>query len=415
MSDTIECPKCGKKVRKGSTFCFGCGVRLPDMNTPIDSSQEDVTLPDIDEDLRYEEPITPSVEAATLPDLEDDILPPVTEDAIGETEKPWESDDILRDSITKSSSRYDEPALLEESESIDEEPIIEARDLSVKEIPSLSWDEGHMEERDSTEVKEGMPFTEVAPPKVLTYDIDDIDQDAIQHVLPEQADATRDAVAHLFPSGRGMTSADFIDVVVGKPEKVSLKQPLQELQLAACPNCGISLNVDKDFSYPPYVFEAMGKARIDFGERKLQENDHKRAIEEFEKAKVLFEQANNEKLVSEAVGMIDTGYEGLAKYHYDQADQHMKDGQYEWAIVQYKKAREQYMLTSDTKMRVKSAEKARDAYVEWGRACEEEGDILSKSGQSREALDLYRKAAEKYREGDDSKKLKGLEKKIRKA
>jgi len=416
MSDTLKCPKCGKNVRKGSTFCMGCGARLEGNLTALEKEETlEGTLPDMEDELSPETS-GPEEDSAVLPDLDDSTLPPVTHET--DTHEPndqkfsWDSEALDDNPISTSSSRYDSIQIEEEDETDtpSEEPEVKSSEKA-----SLSWDVGQIEERESSDVKEGMPFKEVAPPKVFSYDLEDVNQDAIRHVLPEEEDATLDAVAHLFPSGRGMTSSDFIDVVVGKPEKVTLKQPLQELKLAACPNCGTALNEEEDFQYPPFVFEAMGKARIEFGEKKLEENDHKRAIEEFEKAKVFFEQANNEKLVDEAMKKIDEGYDRMAKYHYDQAEQHAKDGQFEWAIVQYKKAREHYMLTSDTKMRSKCAEKARDLYVEWGKSLESEGDNLAKSGQTREALEYYRKAAEKYREGDDSKKLSGLEKKIRKA
>ncbi|MFX1416742.1 MAG: zinc-ribbon domain-containing protein, partial [Promethearchaeota archaeon] len=30
MEGSMECPECGKKVRRGSTFCMGCGAKISD-------------------------------------------------------------------------------------------------------------------------------------------------------------------------------------------------------------------------------------------------------------------------------------------------------------------------------------------------------------------------------------------------
>jgi predicted negative regulator of RcsB-dependent stress response len=73
------------------------------------------------------------------------------------------------------------------------------------------------------------------------------------------------------------------------------------------------------------------------------------------------------------------------------------------------------MFSTDAKKRAHCSEKVREAYVEWGKDLEIQGDHLSKQGDSRDALAKYQEAAAKYREGQDNKKLKGLEKKIRKA
>ena len=42
MDNTTECPECGKKVGKGSTFCINCGARLtaPKNQTPEDIMKE---------------------------------------------------------------------------------------------------------------------------------------------------------------------------------------------------------------------------------------------------------------------------------------------------------------------------------------------------------------------------------------
>ena len=159
----------------------------------------------------------------------------------------------------------------------------------------------------------------------------------------------------------------------------------------------------------------MGKARVEAGIEKLKNNDHEEAIELFEKGKILYERAEDSKSAQECVKLTDRGYEAMAESHYLQGEKHLKEHEFEWAIVQFKKAREIYMFTTDSKKRGKSAQKARDCYIDWGKLLEHEGDELAKRGESRDALVKYQQAAEKFKDGDEPKKLRGLEKKIRKA
>jgi tetratricopeptide (TPR) repeat protein len=159
----------------------------------------------------------------------------------------------------------------------------------------------------------------------------------------------------------------------------------------------------------------MGRARLDYGMLKLKDNEHENAIECFEMAKRLFEKAGNAKMVEESTRRADEGYDAIAESHIVQGERHLKSGEFEWAVVQFKKAREFYMFSTDAKKRARCAERIRECYSGWGRELEAEGDSLAKSGQSRDALAKYKEAAEKFREGEDPKKLAGLERKIRKA
>jgi len=359
-----------------------------------------------------------------LPNLEDsglEDLPPETPPVSEPEVLPAVDEDLSWDESVPAH----EPLQIEESLSSDEKTLVAGESegppllpIGEPESPSgrstdMSWEEG------GYEIKEGMPFTEVEPPRVYDEEIPVSTEEALEHLFPEGApkeirEETKEAVEHLFPEGRGSTTTTFIDVVVGKPDKVGLKGPLQELETPACPNCGIALSSD-EFEYPPYVFDAMGKARLEYGEHHLQENEHEKAIESFEIAKMLFERAGNEKGVAESTKRVDIGYDAMARFHFDQGDNHMKAHEFEWAIVQYRKARELYMFSTDAKKRAHCSEKVREAYVEWGKNLETQGDHLSKQGDSRDALAKYQEAAAKYREGQDNKKLKGLEKKIRKA
>ncbi|MGY5872110.1 MAG: tetratricopeptide repeat protein [Candidatus Thorarchaeota archaeon] len=378
---------------KGSTFCIGCGNKIPEGLEPVSAdtlpSVEESGLADIEEPVLTAEP--------TLPE-------PVPEVAAQPEELSW--DDEIPDLPAG------EPAV-ESGETMASTPTSVAMDSAppATEEAELSWEES------IDEVKEGMPFKEIEPPRIVAEAtaIEVTTDDALTHLFPEvQDDATRDAVSHLFPEGRGSTSATFIDVVVGKPAKVSIKTPLKELDHASCPNCGVAITAD-GFEYPAYVFDAMGKARSDYGDQLLRDNEHERAIEYFEMAKMLFEKSGTEKNIAEATRRIDLGYDAMAKFHYDEAEAHLKEGEFEWGVVQFKKARELYMFTTDAKKRTRCAERAREAYVEWGKALESEGNQLAKSGKTRDALAKYQEAAAKFREGGASKYLKGLDKKIRKA
>ncbi|MHA2386709.1 MAG: hypothetical protein ACXAEE_10925, partial [Candidatus Thorarchaeota archaeon] len=106
--------------------------------------------------------------------------------------------------------------------------------------------------------------------------------------------------------GRGVTSKDFIDVVVGEPKKIAVTTPMPELDTPECPSCGFSISGD-GFEYPGYVYEAMGKARMEDGYGKLEAKEFEPAIETFEMAKKLFERAANEKAIADATKMIDEG------------------------------------------------------------------------------------------------------------
>jgi len=345
-------------------------------------------------------------------ELEDIDLPKPPKETATETEEQPEWDDLETVAPaavgTGSSSEHktaDAPAA--------ETPIHEERPQE-KTSQAISWDElDH--EIPSEEVKEGDPFKEITPPRVLAESSIDPVKDFDDSSLPEEMeDTAREAVAHLFPKGRGTTSKTFVDAVVGAAHKIGREARLPETETPSCPNCGMPVTKD-GFEYPPYVFEAMGRARLEDGMQRLKESEPEKAIEAFEKAKQLLEKSENTKLLEEATRRVDEGYEALAVSHYAQAENHLKAEEFEWAVVQFRKAREQYMLTSDAKMRAKCMERVRETYSAWGKTIEDEGDALVKKGFSREALMKYQQAAEKYKLGDDTKRLHGLEKKIRKA
>ncbi len=400
MDKTIECPECGKKVGKASTFCMNCGARLA---APNDQTPEDIMKRELAEakqearekgftriDIASEEKAN-DVGTSTL---EESALEPLPEH---EEELP--PDDLLWDS--DKAEPKDGMPIEEDDVKIPLEKDQDFGTLSdskTKIESDMSWEIPEMEADD---VKEGMPFKEIKPPEVKS-------------TKPIRSTEREQAVQHLFPEGKYETSEDFVERVVGKPTEIKAPDKMQELDTPSCPNCGVALS-DDDFDYPSYVYEAMAQARMEFGEQKVDENEHEFAIEQFEKSKKLAERASNEKMVKESIKKIDEAYEKMAEFHFDQAESHKKAGQYEWAIVQYKKAREIYMLTTDKKMRAKAAEKARDCYVDWGEYLEDKADELAKHGRTREALATYQEAAEKYKEGGNNKKLRGLDKKIRKA
>jgi hypothetical protein len=402
MSDQIACPECGSKMRKGSTFCINCGHKIPEDILPEQTLEEEVIL-------EKEADILPAVEESGL----DEIIEAEAsvETTLPEPETTGSADMLSWDEELPNAPTTEDTLKIEEKVSPDSSIKSETSSPPSSEEGELSWEEG------VAGIKEGMPFKEIEPPRVFAeaQEIAVTTDDALEHLFPEvRDDATRDAVAHLFPEGRGSTSASFIDVVVGKPERISVKTPLHELETPVCLSCG-TIPTSDGFEYPQYVYDALGKARIEHGEQLLQENEHETAIENFEMAKMLFEKSGNEKNLAEAVKRIDFGYDDMARFHYDQAETHLKENEYEWAVVQFKKARELYMFTTDTKKRAKCAERAREAYITWGKFLEDEGDQLAKAGETRDALSKYQEAAAKYREGEDTKRLRGLDKKIRKA
>ncbi len=443
MAEFIECPECSKRIRKGSTFCLHCGIRIGKdmkaMGEPIVTENASSPVADSLENLEdkmanmlaqsgsptkeqsAEAPINSDAEGDVLPDIDDSVLPepeaverPEEESTIEATTIPpadeltWEVDSSVPVEA-KPVVTTDEPA----AASVESSQEAEAGyDNSRAE---MAWDTSSIPEFSSDEVKEGMPFKEVAPPRVVEDDISTSTDEALRHLFPDDIDvSTTEAVTHLFPRGRGDASRSFVDVVVGKPKKISITSTMHELKTPSCPNCGTTITGD-GFEYPFYVYEVMGKARLEQGVQRQKENDHESAIESFEMAKTLFERAESPKAIAEAQRRIDGGYEAMAASHLTQGEMHFKAGEFEWAAVQFKKAREIFMFTTRAKMRAKCSERIRASYGAWGKAIESDGDRLSKEGRSREALAKYQLAAEKYKEADAPKRLRGLDKKIRKA
>ncbi|TFF83651.1 zinc ribbon domain-containing protein, partial [Candidatus Thorarchaeota archaeon] len=205
MVGQLQCPKCGMKLGKGSTFCINCGHRVENTNqTIVEPSTEEgpqteevvleeTELPPIEKTAVERASTNDSVNADEQCEPEEGCLPPAEE-------LSWE-DEMPQPTPAPAVARPVEPT------PIDDDTIPKAVD-----IEELSWEEG------IDEVKVGNPFKEVEPPRVVTEEIDMTD--AVEHLFPEKKDdATREAVAHLFPEGRGSTSSSFIDVVVGKPDR----------------------------------------------------------------------------------------------------------------------------------------------------------------------------------------------------
>ncbi|MBD3406802.1 MAG: zinc-ribbon domain-containing protein [Candidatus Lokiarchaeota archaeon] len=426
MPSSILCPECGQKIGKGSTFCIKCGARIPedveshdsDEKGEPDLSTDEMGFDERDEELMADALLLLDDDTEPLSEKEEpeEILPDIPEDLLTVEDEP----------VLPEDKPLDEPTIPASAEELKwEVDEVEGEMGGLKEIeppkvsdtpPDFVVKEYDHAEEDLTwesvesEPKEGMPFKEVEPPKVV-----DTPESLPSHLFTDkrEEDETRDAVAHLFPEGRGV-SRDFIDVVVGKPERVKIEDPMRELDTPSCPNCGISLTGD-EFVYPPYVYEAMGKARIEAGEKFLEEREFEAGIESFEKAMKLYERAENEKMVEECRYLIDKGYSEMAQDHYDLAERHKKSDEYEWAVIQYRKAREIFMFTTDAKKRAKCAEKIRESYKDWGKLLESEGDDFAKKGESRAALKKYKEAAKKYKLGGEEKRIGKLDKKIMEA
>jgi hypothetical protein len=403
----VVCPHCGKSLAKGSTFCINCGNRLPDNLRQLTSEADSLTWNEPGDSsgipTSEEEPVTPLDSDATLgrtptkpkPHEEPVELPPV-ELTWDDVEKPIETSQPTPEPTTTPLSSP---------------PLRPIDDSLPSKDSDMSWEEP-VETSDAPKV--GDPFEEVEPPKVVSEESMPFKEVEPPKVVDGIDTTTDDATTHLFPEGRSDTTPDFIDAVVGEAEKIGISTPMRELETPSCPNCGEALTGD-DFEYPEYVFSAMGKARLDHGIELLNNNHPQEAIESFEQAKKLYERANDDKMIDVSIKKIDEGYDAMGHSHFELGERHLKAGEFEWAIVQFRKAREIYMLSTDKKLRAKCAERIRISYLVWGKSLEDEADNLSKQGDVRTALERYRQAAEKYREGGDEKKLKGLEKKIRKA
>ncbi|MGY5863066.1 MAG: zinc ribbon domain-containing protein [Candidatus Thorarchaeota archaeon] len=414
MQDQILCPECGKRLRKGSTFCIGCGHKIPD-NLPPAPPETELGEPTMNDPLDSND-VLPSLEESGLDEEPEELAPTPIENLPKEDELSWEEPPtpVASPPVEEELSWDDSTLPAAEPEPSEDLSFIEMDQTEIEDTGGRSTDLVWEDD----EIKVGMPFKEVAPPRVYDEEVPITTEEALDHLFPsgvptEVREETKVAVEHLFPEGRGSTTSTFIDVVVGKPAKIG-PASLKEIQIPACPNCGIDLASD-DFEYPAYVFDAMGRARLEHGVMHLNNNEHEKAIESFEMAKMLFEKAGNEKGIQESVKRVDIGYDAMARFHFDQGENHLKVHEYEWGVVQFRKARELYMFSTDAKKRARCTERVRESYAEWGKYLEAEGDRLSKEGRSRDALAKYQEAAAKYREGEEKKRLRGLDKKIRKA
>ncbi|NWF95149.1 MAG: hypothetical protein HXY34_03320 [Candidatus Thorarchaeota archaeon] len=424
MNDRV-CPLCGKTVKQESTQCVHCGAKL-DGTTEEHSSDEELLglpeeLPDDTLERRMMDYLAGEIgssraysdDTGQITDETVDTLPPLEDDDMEDTDGFIVPEEPLS-SHTGHEHGTDEHSDASPGTSELETGTSDLLTESHSDEPPAYWADSPMTELSPDDVREGDPFVEVAPPTVV-LDEPEPSESVREHLFPREEDeTTAEAMSHLFPSGRGTTSRDFVDAVVGRPSGISGKVRVKEIEVPPCPSCGALVTGD-GFVYPDYVYEAMARARTEQGIQLLKSNEHEKAIDAFEKARMLYEKTGNAKLIEEAKRRVDEGYIAMAAFHYYEAERHLKDSEFEWAIVQFKKARELYMLTDDAKMRAKAAERVRDCYAAWGKALEDEGDALAKKGQTREALSKYQQSAEKYKAGDDTKRLKGLERKIRKA
>ncbi|MHA1587987.1 MAG: zinc ribbon domain-containing protein, partial [Candidatus Thorarchaeota archaeon] len=97
MAEFIECPECSKRIRKGSTFCLHCGIRIgkdmKSMGDPIITKDAPSPVTDSLENLEdkmanmlaqsglptevqsAEAPTNSEAEGDVLPDIDDSVLP----------------------------------------------------------------------------------------------------------------------------------------------------------------------------------------------------------------------------------------------------------------------------------------------------------------------------------------------------
>ncbi len=420
MTEERTCPVCGMRAGIEAVICPNCGHILDDkLETDSILTHDELTFDDISDLEETESPEgdsnpedLPSI--APLDDtIEDDTIDePLLDELLDNPE--FELDDLSSEmqsamSDDENTDERETGESVKASDTSTQTEIVRTSHMPPEydEIPKV-WDAPVVSEVASDDVREGEPFREVDAPVVQ------MDEDEMRARMTGVAGKreTHEAMTHLFPPGRGVTSSDFIDAVVSKPTRIGSRVRVRETEVPSCPNCGSPLT-DDGFQYPSYVFEALGRARMEAGLQHLREDRHEKAIESFEKARMLFEKAGNQKLVEEARRRVDEGYLAMGAFHYAKAEEHLRGGEFEWAIVQFKKAREIYMLTADVKMRARSSERVRECYSEWGKSIEAEGDALAKSGAVRDALEKYRQAAEKYKTAEDTRRLRSLEKKIK--
>ncbi|MEE9353386.1 MAG: zinc ribbon domain-containing protein, partial [Candidatus Thorarchaeota archaeon] len=184
MAEFIECPECSKRIRKGSTFCLHCGIRIgKDMKSsgdPIVTENAPSPVTDSLENLEdkmadmlaqsgsptaehsTEAPTDSDADGDVLPDIDDSILPepeeverPEEESTLEATTIPpadeltWEVDGSVPVEAKPVVITDDPTAAPDESSGEDE---VRDYDHSSAE---MAWDTSAIPEFSSDEVKEG--------------------------------------------------------------------------------------------------------------------------------------------------------------------------------------------------------------------------------------------------------------------
>jgi len=180
-----------------------------------------------------------------------------------------------------------------------------------------------------------------------------------------------------------------------------------------CPRCGHIYTPD-NFEYPTYVYEAMGKARVEAANALIKEKKYIEAIELLNKAKRIYEHASHEDGIKNTNEKITNAYISLGEIYRKEGESLVKNKQYEDAVRQFEIAKDYYIKAKDSK-RIKNMEnKINEAYEKAAEDYKKRGDAAVKSDDKKLALELYQKAIDCYLKINDTKSIREIEKKIKK-
>lgn len=264
----------------------------------------------------------------------------------------------------------------------------------------------HIVEEETTAIEIESPFTPIDESELPS---DEVLESAIEPI-GEHKQAIQDKVS----APQKTTTGEDIEFEIEEPIEEGI--PVSAASVTStitCPRCGHIYTPD-NFEYPDYVYEAMGKARIEAANALMKEKKFTEAIELLNKAKRIYEHASNEDGIKTTNEKITDAYVSLGEIYRKEGEKLLKNKQYEEAIEQFNIARDYYIKAEDNK-RIKNIEnKIRETYEKAADEYQKQAEQYAKRGDRSNALNLYQKAIDICLKINDTKTIRDIEKKMRK-
>ena len=384
----IKCPHCGEMTDASIPICTNCGMPITDEIELSETPKEEIKIVS----KKIAKPVSPSVTAfptktATTPQIRAPSREKITK------------------TTPKISPRTDErkPGTI---------VPVKALERALK---------GDHKIEDSEEISHPIesPFTPIDESELPSEEV-------LMSSLSPRAKASsskaKQPLAQSSMSRRPSSTTKIQSITEKEDIEFEIEEPTEEeIPLAAasvtstitCPKCGHIYTPD-NFEYPEYVYAAMGRARMEAAIELIKEKRYTEAIELLNKAKKIYEHANIEDGIKNTIEKINESYISMGEIYRKQGEQLLKQKQYEDAIVQFNYARS-YYIKADAEKRVNSMDnKIQETYQKLGEELQKEAEQEVKQGNNKIALALYQKAINIYLKINETKKIKEIEKKMKK-